>query len=168
MTTKQTKNFKRNTPERSRRCRKSTDRKQTRTFHVRLTSTRWGGGGFQSRASVRLRNSQELRDALTLAKKIEEMNEVSKTQLDNVAHILEITFDFRHTQPVIDSVEMVDVEISSSISVRDLDINEAMPVITKISPLDKTQEGIQLLPQGETENKLAHWSDYPKLAMDRV
>lgn len=54
----------------------------------------------------------ELCDARNLAKMIQEGKQVGNVRLDDVARLLEVAFEFRLTNPMLVSLEMVDTEIS--------------------------------------------------------
>ncbi|KAL4168669.1 hypothetical protein KRP22_012067 [Phytophthora ramorum] len=69
---------------------------------------------------------------------------------------------------MVDTLNLDDVEVQGSLSVRPYNVGQQVPKITRILQLDKIQEAITAIKATDNLNLLANWSDYGSATFDQL
>ncbi|KAL4155784.1 hypothetical protein PRNP1_007886 [Phytophthora ramorum] len=116
----------------------------------------------------RLAGGKELREACALAVKIRDGKKIRKAQLDDVAALLDGAYSLDIAKAMVDTLNLDDVEVQGSLSVRPYNVGQQVPKITRILQLDKIQEAITAIKATDNLNLLANWSDYGSATFDQL
>ncbi|KAE9040137.1 hypothetical protein PR003_g5864 [Phytophthora rubi] len=69
---------------------------------------------------------------------------------------------------MVNALDLEDVEVQGSLSVRPFNVGQRVPKVTKILQLYKIQEAITAIKAKENLNLLANWSDFGYVILDRL
>ncbi|KAE8902586.1 hypothetical protein PF003_g13368 [Phytophthora fragariae] len=122
--------------------------------------------GLSKREKRRIAGDKELREARKLAVKIRDGKKTRKVRLDDVAALLEGAYSMDVAKSMVDALDLEDVEVQGSLSVRPFNVGQRVPKITKILQLDKIHEAITAIKAKGNLNLLANWSDFGYATLD--
>ncbi|KAH7468474.1 uncharacterized protein KRP23_10854 [Phytophthora ramorum] len=102
------------------------------------------------------------------SRRIRDDKKTRKARLDDVAALLDGAYSLDIAKAMVDTLNLDDVEVQGSLSVRPYNVGQQVPKITRILQLDKIQEAITAIKATDNLNLLANWSDYGSATFDQL
>ncbi|KAG1692169.1 hypothetical protein DVH05_025815 [Phytophthora capsici] len=112
------------------------------------------------RVKRRLAGEKELQVARDLAVAIREDKQLKKTRLNEVAIHLEDNYSMEIAKYKMDALDIKDVEVQGTLSVRPYNVRQRVPKLTGLIQLDKIKEAINAIKARDNFKLLANWPDY--------
>ncbi|KAG1687555.1 hypothetical protein DVH05_004752 [Phytophthora capsici] len=97
------------------------------------------------REERRLAGKRELQVARDIAVTIREDKQMKKTRLDEVAILLESNYSMGIAKDKVDPLDLKDVEVQGTLSVRPYNVGQRVPKITGLIQLDKIKDAINAI-----------------------
>ncbi|ETL96082.1 hypothetical protein L917_06272 [Phytophthora nicotianae] len=111
---------------------------------------------------------KQLQEARELVLKDRDDKKAQKSRLDDVAVLLEGHYSMDIAKAAVDTLDLEDIEVYGSLSVRPYHVGQRAPKVRGLIRLDKINEAISAIRATGNEKLLANWLDYGSATLDQL
>ncbi|ETI35434.1 hypothetical protein F443_18229 [Phytophthora nicotianae P1569] len=111
---------------------------------------------------------KQLQEARELVLKDRDDKKAQKSRLDDVAVLLEGHYSMDIAKAAVDTLDLEDIEVYGSLSVRPYHVGQRAPKVRGLIRLDKINEAISAIRATGNEKLLANWPDYGYATLDQL
>ncbi|ETP28481.1 hypothetical protein F442_22225 [Phytophthora nicotianae P10297] len=111
---------------------------------------------------------KQLQEARELVLKDRDDKKAQKSRLDDVAVLLEGHYSMDIAKAAVDTLDLEDIEVYGSLSVRLYHVGQRAPKVRGLIRLDKINEAISAIRATGNEKLLANWLDYGSATLDQL